>query len=332
VVVVILCDPQLDLLKGLVNKAATTPTNKVSTTKPSTKEPSSLQTNGAAKAPTPKTKPFHGGYVDFMPTPNEIEAQTLPPHPHGSMLADLCYYFEHHSERLEEAEWRDPATSSIFLQKIVAAHYLQLIDYIKAMLPSLESRLTTAWVKEQEQWKNLQIISRRCGNYHDDVEDTLLSLGHPIEGIQFKRRPDWKDCSADFQYIYFRLNILKQRADTLMSSMTGLASIAGNRQNLEEAKRVKRLNLLALLFIPLAYTSALFSMQDDYAPGRGKFWHYWASALGAVAVTLVATWVLDRSLNDAAQWSLKGLKFWDDDESKHPSVSHLKKTKTGLFD
>lgn len=58
------------------------------------------------------------------------------------------------------------------------------------------------------------------------------------------------------------------------TSMTGLASIAGNRQALEESKRVKRLNLLALLFIPLAYTSSLFSMQDNYALNKQKFWVY----------------------------------------------------------
>jgi Mg2+ and Co2+ transporter CorA len=98
----------------------------------------------------------------------------------------------------------------------------------------------------------------------------MLSLGYPLDGqVNSSARlqaSTWKDCEKDFQYVYFRLKILKERADNLMQAMTGLASIAGNRQNLEEAKRVKRLNLLALLFIPLAYTSSLFSMQDNYAP------------------------------------------------------------------
>ena len=63
------------------------------------------------------------------------------------------------------------------MKKIVTAHYIQLIDYIKVMLPSLELRLATAWVEEQDQWKSLQTTSRRCGNYRDDVEDILLNLG-----------------------------------------------------------------------------------------------------------------------------------------------------------
>jgi hypothetical protein len=267
---------------------------------------------------------FHDGYVDFVPPPSPNRAASSPQHPHHSVLRDLCYYLENHSGLLNEEEWKEPITSAFFLKKIVVAHYLQLIDYIKAMLPSLELRLTTAWKDEQEQWKSLQTISRRCGNYGDDIEDTLLSLGYPLDTFQNSARPDWKDCRTDFQYIYFRLKILKQRADTLMQAMTGLASIAGNRQNLEEAKRVKRLNLLALLFIPLAYTSSLFSMQDNYAPGNGGFWIYWVSALTVVALTLFMTWVLDSALDDAAQWRLGPFKW----SKMRSNLKNVKRTET----
>ncbi|KAF2705060.1 hypothetical protein K504DRAFT_389091 [Pleomassaria siparia CBS 279.74] len=247
---------------------------------------------------------FQEGYVDFLPPPSRERIISKPRHPHRSMQRDLCYYFLHQSDLIPPSSWTTPVGSTIFLKKIVAAHLLQLVDYIKVMLPSLELHLTTAWVKEQDQWRSLQTLSRRCGNYTDDIEDTLLSLGYSVKDMDSNRVEDWKDCEKDFQYIYFRLKILKQRADTLMQAMTGLASIAGNRQNLEEAKRVKRLNLLALLFIPLAYTSSLFSMQDAYAPNNSKFWVYWVVAIGAVSVTLFATWVLDSALDDAAQWTL----------------------------
>lgn len=294
---------------------------------------------------TLKNDPFQEGYLSFLPpksfdcppTPAALDALTAnaPTHSRTSMLRDLIHYYEHHSDFLSPAEWETPQKSAIFLKKIVAAHYLQLVDYIKVMLPSLELRLTTAWVEEQDQWKSLQTISRRCGNYRDDIEDTLLSLGYPLDGKLDEssklRSIDWKDCEKDLQYAYFRLKILKERADNLTTSMTGLASIAGNRQNLEEAKRVKRLNLLALLFIPLAYTSSLFSMQDNFAPNKSDFWIYWISAIGAVAFTSFVTFILDRALDDEANWTLapvKYLKFWQNDGK--PSV--VKRKATGLYD
>jgi hypothetical protein len=212
------------------------------------------------------------------------------------MLEDLVYYYKNCSDMLTEDDWKSPSGATIFPKKIVAAHYLQLVDYIKVMLPSLE-------VAEQEQWKALQTTSRRCGNYRDDIEDTLLSLDYTLS-TTMPKRTDWKDCERDYQYIYFRLQTLKERTDNLMSSMTGLASIAGNQQNLEEAKRLKRLNLLALLFIPLAYTSSLFSMQDEFAPNRSQFWVYWVCAVGVVLFTSIVTWVLDSALNDQAEWKV----------------------------
>jgi hypothetical protein len=325
--VVILCDPQLTALS------------------PDPKESVRGELQPIANVrENLKNTPFQEGYLDFLPSksfdsppsPAALNALSEAAHPHKSMLHDLVYYYQRHSDVLTEDEWRTPQKSALFLKKIVAAHYLQLVDYIKVMLPSLELRLTTAWVEEQDQWKSLQTISRRCGNYRDDIEDTLLSLGYPLDGKLDEssklRSIDWKDCEEDLQYAYFRLKILKERADNLTTSMTGLASIAGNRQALEEAKRVKRLNLLALLFIPLAYTSSLFSMQDNFAPNRSEFWIYWVSAIGAVAFTSCVTFVLDRALDEEANWTLapvKYLQFWKHDDGK-PSM--VKRKATGLYD
>jgi len=288
---------------------------------------------------TLKNDPFQDGYVDFLPTPSYRKALDMinHPHPHKSMLRDLVYYYQHHSYLMDKDDWKQPRHSSVFLRKIVAAYYLQLVDYIKVMLPSLELKLTTAWVEEQEQWKSLQTISRRCGNYRDDLEDTILSLGYPVTGIfdhqTSPAKTDWKNCEKDFQYAYFRLKILKERVDNLTTSIIGLASIAGNRQSLEEAKRVKRLNLLALLFIPLAYTSSLFSMQDEYAPNQRRFWVYWVSAFGVVLFTAVITFILDSALDESANWTwkpVKWLRFWELDSFRKDK--NIKRRPTGLFD
>ncbi|KAF2681981.1 hypothetical protein K458DRAFT_371281 [Lentithecium fluviatile CBS 122367] len=313
--VVILCDPQLKELQQV----------------PREYDPKTGEYCEIKNVNDLKNGPFQEGYVDFLPPPAHNVAAAQPSHPHESMLRDLIYYFQNHSGQISTNLWTEPTASSLFVKKIVAAHYLQLIDYIKVMLPSLELRLTTAWVEEQEQWKSLQTISRRCGNYRDDVEDTLQGLDYPLEPPKPNTRDrNWQNCEKDFQYIYFRLKVLKERADTLMQAMTGLASIAGNRQNLEEAKRVKRLNLLALLFIPLAYTSSLFSMQDNFAPGNGKFWVYWVCALSVVAMTLIITWVLDSALNDEAQWTVPFERFLGSWAEK-PINLQPKRRKTGFY-
>jgi hypothetical protein len=324
--VIILCDPQLGELKPDPKKYITS----------QNKEPKQTIPHPTRKLDDDEklcNTPFQGGYIDFVP-PLPATKGNIPKishHPHGSMLRDLVYYHETSAHRLEEdKEWEEPITSAFFVKKIVAAHELQLADYIKSVLPSLELKLTTGWVEEKEQWKGLQTISRRCGNYRDDIEDTLMSLGFTLDIPKSFRQRTWENCEIDYQYAYFRMKTLKERADNLMTSMTGLASIAGNHQNLEEAKRVKRLNLLALLFIPLAYTSSLFSMQDEYMPNKSQFWVYWVCAIGVVIFTSVVTWVLDRALNDAAEWSLANFKKWPAWGQREPQEL-LNRRRTGLW-
>lgn len=273
-----------------------------------------------------KNEPFQGGYADFLPTLPYNTIGNKPDHPQKSMRYDLIHYYKHHADVLPESQWQTPQPSAMFIKKIVAAQYLQLVDYIKVMLPSFEVRLTTAWVEEQDQWKSLQIISRRCGNYRDDIEDALLSLGYRLNECTSVPSPSlyspvWQDCEIDFRHAYYRLKVLKERADNLMQAMTGLASIAGNRQNLQEAKHVKRLNILALLFIPLTYTSGLFSMESTYAPQGPHFWIYWVTAIGAVILTAIITWSLDNALNDAAQWTLAPLRWMTFFRNKQPCAS-----------
>lgn len=331
---VILCDPQLEKLtpppKLFVPKAEMPPKTQKEKTQAVLKLQDSQDMLDEGRL---ENTPFQGGYIDFVPPAPVINGRIpqTSSHPHESMLRDLVYYYKTNANRLKgEDVWDVPSTSAFFIKKIVAAHSLQLADYIKSVLPSLELKLTTGWVEEKEQWKGLQTISRRCGNYRDDLEDTLLSLGYSLTTPSKFTAPSWEDCQVDYQYAYFRMKTLKERADNLMTSMTGLASIAGNHQNLEEAKRVKRLNLLALLFIPLAYTSSLFSMQDEYMPNKSQFWVYWVCAIGVVIFTSVVTWVLDRALNDAAEWSLANFKKWPAWGQNQPQESSPRR-KTGLW-
>ena len=50
-----------------------------------------------------------------------------------------------------------------------------------------------------------------------------------------------------------------------------------------------RLTALAVIFIPLSYVAALFSMADAFAPGGQLFWVYFVTAVPlAVGVGVVA--------------------------------------------
>jgi hypothetical protein len=92
------------------------------------------------------------------------------------------------------------------------------------------------------------------------------------------------DASEDFLTFEELYQNLKRKAEGLVSSFTGLAGIVGNRQSLTEARSVRLLTVLGMAFLPLSFTSGLFSMTAQYLPGASKFWVYLAIAIPLLLV------------------------------------------------
>lgn len=59
--------------------------------------------------------------------------------PRTCMFDDLCFYFQHHSALLFEMEGATPPViASAFLKKIVASHYMKMIDYFEITVQRLK--------------------------------------------------------------------------------------------------------------------------------------------------------------------------------------------------
>ena len=210
----------------------------------------------------------------------------------------------------------EPLVSTIFLKKIVASNYLILIEYIRGMLSNLEiawssqeqdiSEIKIAWAEQR--WSELQSWSRRCSEYCENAESILDSLDIPLsESLASK---DWSSCEKDFRLINKKLKGLKSRSDTLTSSLTGLAGILGNRQalkeanrSLHEAKSVKILTLLGMMFLPLSLTSQILSMSERFLPGPGHFWVYISVAIPSVAIVFLVVYLINLGYGTDGEWS-----------------------------
>jgi hypothetical protein len=146
------------------------------------------------------------------------------------------------------------------------------------------------------------------------VEDIMISLRIPFSAsfILQNNVEDWTSCHKDFQYIHYRLKALKTRLDLLSNSITGLAGIAGNQQalveakrSLKEAKNIKALTLVGITFIPLAFTTGFFSMNDQYLPGASSFWIYFGVSVSLIVVVFLVVYVLGLGYDSEGQWNFK---------------------------
>ncbi|SCV27195.1 uncharacterized protein FFB14_01433 [Fusarium fujikuroi] len=97
----------------------------------------------------------------------------------------------------------------------------------------------------------------------------------------------WNGVLNDVNYLRDQLHDYSQSLEQMVMVATSLIQLLDSRRSILEAINTKRLTFLALVFVPLAWVSSLFSMSDHYSPGHDLFWVYFATALPLLAVVLL---------------------------------------------
>ncbi|RYP48747.1 hypothetical protein DL768_005404 [Monosporascus sp. mg162] len=271
---------------------------------------------------TVKTSPHNTGYVDFMPHKDQIRSRSGPPR--TSPLDDIIFYLRTHPSALDLANHN---SVRIFVEKIVASHYLKLAEFVQSTIDivqfnlSRQQDLTSFDVSAvEEQWSDVQAWERRIGEYKDDLEAIMLQLRISFASPNLNQVVDWKDSAADYQFLYLRFKEIGQRANRLNGSIAALAGLTGNRQafkaqelsleaterSIHEAKSVKALTILGIVFIPLTYTASLFSIPDPHGPGDELFWVYFAASFPLIGLIMLGYYTLELGhANGRMHWSFR---------------------------
>ena len=265
------------------------------------------------------SEPYQGGYADFINYDNLDSMCETPGPKRESALEDLCHYWHHHWSRVDVSD--SPLATTIFLKKIIASNYMVMHEYLRSLLSELEWFLSRKerelrefkieWAEER--WSDLQVWSRRCTEYIDNVEGILDQFGIPLDESKASR--EWGDCESDFHLISRKLRNCKKRSESLLSSFTGLTGMLGNRQavveanrSLHEARNVKILSFLGMLFLPLSFTASFLSMNGAFSPGARLFWVFFAIAFPLVAGVSGAIYLINWGYDEEGRWSVSQLQ------------------------
>jgi Mg2+ and Co2+ transporter CorA len=73
-----------------------------------------------------------------------------------------------------------------------------------------------------------------------------------------------------------------------------MAQLADNRKSMVEAGRIMQLTYIAVVFVPLSFVAAIFSMAEEYIPGKPGFRIYLVSALLLMLLVLAVSILLGR--------------------------------------
>jgi hypothetical protein len=240
--------------------------------------------------------------------------ETLQGPPRTSILDDFCFFME--TVSASQFNLEGPAIVSLLIQKIIIGHYLKVLDFIRATNYHRQWHMTRQvrldnFKAVEREWSDCQHLEKQISDYHSDMEIALILFGIPLTMPDNSRQCEWSDTTSDFQLIYLRLKEQHNKAKELNYSMTTLASIAGNRQasieqqqSIREAKRARALTFVGLVFIPLAYTTSLLAMSEQFLPGARYFWVYFSISIPLVLVVLLSYFIMDLGYNDEAKWSV----------------------------
>jgi len=98
------------------------------------------------------------------------------------------------------------------------------------------------------------------------------------------------DCTAlldDFEYLSRTLSDYSIRLENMLPVVTSLVQISDSRRSLAESVNISRLTSLAFIFVPLTFTTGLFSMNTINGPGGKYFWVYFAVAIPVTLLVFI---------------------------------------------
>lgn len=230
-------------------------------------------------------QPYLGGYESFTAPMKFSEAwEQEDVRPNRGMLDDLLQYW---TATLPDCF--DPTNPSIqslayHPMKIVAAEWMKYIAVMQHCIKMYEyegSQLDLEKfnmdLRELQGWRRRSMVSRqkiraviRHLQSHESSDPTHI---HSIDRLM-----------EDFTTVGADLEDAGRRLENMLPVVTSLVQIIDARQSFAETANISRLTVLALIFVPLSYTSSLFSMNSENMPGSNKFWVYFAVA---IPVTLI---------------------------------------------
>ena len=235
-------------------------------------------------------KPFLGAYEDFMGPFPSSEGLDTPAMPRERGISyDLGQYWERSLPICFDP--KDPTIQSLAYDplRMIAAEWVRYVAVMHECLrgheqkddgdPALKEFDTR--LQELQSWRRRTMLSQQ------KVRSVLRSL----QSWMTKNPNDMsllQPLAIDYEYISTNIEEFGRMLESSISVVTSVVQIVEARRSFNEASNIRRLTILALIFVPLSYVSSLFSMNSTNALGSPHFWVYFVVA---IPVTLLVVMV-----------------------------------------
>ncbi|KAL1798218.1 hypothetical protein ACET3X_002255 [Alternaria dauci] len=217
------------------------------------------------------------------------------------------------------------SNSAFYLLKHVAQHWVNQLELMNTTIARAEwfSDDYQAQIDDnlsRQKWKNdllkineiakdINYMRRHLNHFWRAMYLNLERLGVQLgsESVDGKASLALQGAQRDFLTIHTRMQPLRDRAEALNSVSNDLANLRAAFRGVSDGEFSMRLSLFASVVFPLTLLAGIFSMGDDFLPGKPQFWKLWAIGLPvclAVALVLLygrRPWVVTIDLWEAAR-------------------------------
>lgn len=235
---------------------------------------------------------FLGGYEDFLDPPQITDKSHCPPGPSRTgLFDDLLYYWQREQPKIFNSKTPTLVELAYYPIRIVASEWVSYLTVMHHNIKQYEYTVEDLPVLFQElnrlnsDLRSLQSWRRRSMS----SQQKMRSVAHFIRcSNKSANKSELLDLVAqDYDQLASSVDDLGQRFEKMLPVVTSMVQIADSRRSFAETANVSRLTYLALVFVPLTFTTGLFSMNNDMAPGAPGFWIFFAVAVPVTAAVFM---------------------------------------------
>ncbi|CAI4218905.1 unnamed protein product [Parascedosporium putredinis] len=230
---------------------------------------------------------LHGGFEDFArPMPFSTYKTTgCNAWKKNSMMDSLLHYFRSNPPGFTPSQ---PSILSLgyYPMRIGLAEWMlyanlmsRYVKYYEYALHDVRGQLDGNDIADLQRWR------RRSKQSLDKLALLNSFIDHWVHGEAEQQL--WDTVQKDILHVHSQLAYFGQSFDQMVLAATSIARMLDSRRSILDAANIKRLSHIALVFVPLSWVASLFSMSDVYAPGSGRFWVYFATALPVLLLVLL---------------------------------------------
>lgn len=238
-------------------------------------------------------QPFLGPYEEFTELPKFSDNWASGVlHRPRDLLTGIMNYWEQAIPPSFDPQSPTIQSLSFYPLRIAAAEWVKYVavmqrcikqyEYQGDELPDLDKFNND--LRELQGWRRRSMLSQ------DKIKAVVrrLQSSQPYKASRYSNGEESiAELVEDFEHIINKIETAGRRLENMLPVVTSLVQIMDARQSFTETANIRRLTILALIFVPLSYVSSLFSMNEQNMPGSAHFWVYFAVAVPVTAVVFL---------------------------------------------